>query len=47
MAIRRLVDLYAAWGKPEKTEEYRRLLKSSREPVEKEQPEESRTPVRK
>ena len=30
-AIQKLVDLYTAWGKPEKAEEYRKRLESSKE----------------
>ena len=29
--IQKLVDLYTAWGKPEKAEEYRKLLELTRD----------------
>ena len=46
-AIRLLVDLYTAWGKPEKAAEYQALLEPSEDRAEKEQPEESGAPTSK
>ncbi|MCZ6690273.1 MAG: serine/threonine-protein kinase [Planctomycetota bacterium] len=42
--VQKLVDLYTAWGKPEKAEQYRALLPSEEEHVDREQSEGSGVP---